>query len=268
MGDIFTGTFGYAPQQRILDPAAARAADAKLDHALAQQTASDQLAQVLPPRRILVTAVEVPGREAELARLMDKLARSRHGVEISSHPIGNRGKFENIAAAIAAAPAPPAAYDWLLIVDDDVAVGADFLDRFIGVAEAAGLVLAQPAHRLHSYAAYRVTQRHPGALARATGFVEIGPLTALSRATFDALLPFPATRIGWGVDFLWADIAARRGWRIGVVDAAPVEHLRPIAGSYDWQAALAEARALLAARDLVIDRETALRDGEIVIGWP
>jgi hypothetical protein len=56
-------------------------------------------------------------------------------------------------------------------------------------------------------------------------------------------------RIGWGLDAHWSAVARRHGWRIGVVDATPVRHgLRPIAGAYNREDALAEARAFLAER--------------------
>ena len=59
------------------------------------------------------------------------------------------------------------AFDWLLVVDDDVALPRGFLDRFLHAAERAGLRLAQPAHRLHSHAAWAVTRRRAGRRPRA-----------------------------------------------------------------------------------------------------
>ena len=44
----------------------------------------------------------------------------------SPAPQGERGKFENLNALLAAHP--PAAYDWLLVIDDDVALPRGFLD--------------------------------------------------------------------------------------------------------------------------------------------
>jgi hypothetical protein len=79
--------------------------------------------------------------------------------------------------------------------------------------------------------------------------VEIGPVVAFSAATFDTLLPFPPLRFGWGLDHHWSALAHERGWRIGVVDATPIEHgLRKIASSYDRTDAVEEARQFLAER--------------------
>jgi hypothetical protein len=97
-------------------------------------------------------------------------------------------------------------------------------------------------------------------LARETRFVEIGPVTAVHRDAFEALLPFPDLRMGWGLDSRWSAVAAERGWPIGIVDATPVRHLRPVAGDYPRDAAIAEAEAFLDGRAYVT-REQA---GEVL----
>ena len=75
-------------------------------------------------------------------------------------------------------------------------------------------------------------------------------MTAFHRDTFGVLLPFPDLRMGWGLDVHWAALAAQRGWRIGVVDATPILHLRPAADAYPRDAAVAEAAAFLDGRAL------------------
>ncbi len=202
-----------------------------------------------PRRRVLVLGIERPGSIMGAARA--ELLRSRHDVDVVTAPPGERGKFENLNALLAAHPL--AGYDWLLVVDDDVALPRGFLDGFLWAAERAGLRLAQPAHRLHSHAAWAVTRRRPGATARETTFVEIGPVTAFHRDTFDVLLPFPdGLRMGWGLDVHWAAVAREHGWPIGVVDATPIGHTQAPAGSgYARDAAVAEAQAFLEGRPYV-----------------
>jgi hypothetical protein len=209
-----------------------------------------------PPRRLRVLAIGVE-REDRL-NLMDaaraELRRSRHDVEVGTCGIGGRGKFENLNALLAAHPL--AGRDWLLVLDDDVALPRGFLDQFLFLAERFELKLAQPAHRRRSHAAWRVTRRRAGSVARETRFVEIGPLCAFHRDTFAALLPYPHLQAGWGLDAHWAAIARERGWKIGVVDATPVRHvLRPIADAYRRADAMAEAQAFLAGRPYVTAAE-------------
>jgi hypothetical protein len=203
-----------------------------------------------PRRRVLALAAERTDVANLLAPARAELLRSRHDVRFESTPVGGRGKFENLNSLLRAHPA--AGCDWLLVIDDDVALPRGFLDVFLFLTERFELRLAQPAHRSRSHAAWAVTRRHAGSIARQTAFVEIGPVTAFHRTTFDVLLPFPELRIGWGLDAHWSAVARERGWRIGVVDATPVRHdLRPVATSYQHRAAVEEARRFLSDRPYV-----------------
>ena len=133
---------------------------------------------------------------------------------------GERGKFENLNALLEGNPVR--GNDWLLVIDDDVALPRGFLDAFLFLAERFGLAMAQPAHRQRSHAAWEITRRRRGSVVRETPFVEIGPVSAFSAATFDTLLPFPPLRYGWGLDLHWSALARRQGWRAGIVDATPI----------------------------------------------
>ncbi len=207
-----------------------------------------------PRRRVLVLAIEREDVPNLLARARAELLRSHHEVAFATTGAGDRGRFENLNALLAGNP--PAGFDWLLVIDDDVLLPAGFLDAFVFLAERFALRLAQPAHRHRSHAAFAVTRRQPGRVARETAFVEIGPVTAFHHSVFDALLPFPALRAGWGLDAHWSAVAAQRGWPIGIVDATPIRHgLRLIASSYDRSDAIEEARAFLAGRAYTPARE-------------
>ena len=246
--DFLSGTSGTVGGKR---GALLRARDAWLDVREAPRRARlRRAARREPPRRrVLAVGIERPGSLMDAARA--ELVRSRHAVDVVTGPQGERGKFENLNALLAAHP--PAAYDWLLVIDDDVALPRGFLDAFLCAAERTGLKLAQPAHRLHSHAAWPVTRRHPGATARETTFVEIGPVTAFHRDCLDVLLPFPeGLPMGWGLDVHWAAVAAEHGWPIGIVDATPIGHTqRPAGSGYARDAAQAQARAFLADRPYV-----------------
>jgi hypothetical protein len=201
--------------------------------------------------------VLVVGIERPPLALSPELRRSAlHRVEVVTGGPGTRGKFENLNALLAGRDL--GAVDWLIVADDDVVLPPGFLDRFLALAERFDLRLAQPAHRLASHAAWPVTRRRPASLARETAFVEIGPVTAFHRSTFAALLPFPALRMGWGLDAHWSAVAREHGWRMGVVDATPVLHTIPQAASYPREEAVAEARAFLAGRPYVTRDEAAV----------
>jgi GT2 family glycosyltransferase len=246
--DFLSGASGTVGGKR---GALLRTRDAWLDLREAPRRARlRRAARAEPPRRrVLVLGIERPGSLMDAART--ELLASRHEVDVVTAPAGARGKFENLNALLAAHP--PDDRDWLLVVDDDVALPPGFLDAFLCAAERAGLELAQPAHRLHSHAAWAVTRRRPRSTVRETTFVEIGPVTAFHRDVLTTLLPFPAgLRMGWGLDVHWAAVAREHGWPIGVVDATPIGHTQSPAGSgYPRAAAEDEARAFLDGRPYV-----------------
>ena len=210
-------------------------------------------ASIVTRQRILISAVSVPGREEALQAVIRSLACStRHALTMAIAPMGDRGKFDNINLAISAYDL--AQFDWLMILDDDIALPPHFLDLFVYYCHRERLQLAMPAHRFLSHKTFAVTERQWASTVRLTGFVEIGPLTILHSSLFPALLPFPGLRFAWGLDVLWSREAKRHGWRLGVVDATPIRHLRPIGQSYDGGQARQEAEQFLAARKVTLAR--------------
>lgn len=250
--DFLSGTSGTV---RGLRRPPLRAADALLDLEARRRTRRlDRAARDSPPARsVLVLGVERPGRLMNAARI--ELHRTRHAVAMHTVPMGEGGKFEHLNRLLAEHPAT--GHDWLLVVDDDVVLPAGFIDRFVHCAEDAGLLLAQPAHRLHSHAAWAVTRRRRGGAARESRFVEIGPVTAFAAATFEQLLPFPQLQMGWGLDVHWGAVAREHGWPAGVVDATPILHANPVGGGYERDAAVSEGRAFLEHRPYVTRAEAA-----------
>lgn len=214
-----------------------------------------------PPRRVVVAGI-YGDNAARLSRSVRELRRSRHDLEIvlgargmsasalrdltaREHLTG--GKFENLNAVLTRRD--PASFDWLLVVDDDVLLPAGFLDRFIAICEALDFGLAQPAQTWRSHAAWEITRRRGGSVARQTRYVEIGPVTAFRADVAAELFPFPPLRYGWGLDVHWAAVAQEKGWRLGIVDALPVRHdAAPIATGYSREDAVVEAREFLRER--------------------
>jgi hypothetical protein len=246
--DFLSGTSGLVLGIRATSKAlvADAIADA-LAIARAQSWRLRRAARAWPRRRVLAIGIERAGEPNLLAGARRELLRSKHDVRFDSTTVGELGKFENLNALLA--HNPPQAYDWLLVVDDDVSLPRGFLDSFVFLAERFGLRLAQPAHRARSHAAWQITRRRPGSLLRETAYIEIGPVTAFHSATFDLLLPFPELRAGWGLDAHWAAIAQQHGWPMGIVDATPIRHgLRQIAAFYDREEAIAEGTGFLSDR--------------------
>jgi hypothetical protein len=246
--DFLSGTSGqvlgvrHRTEAVLLDAVCDAIAGARLERQRLRRAAA-----AWPARRILTLAVEHEGEPTLLGETRAELTSSRHEIDFEFAGVGGRGKFENLNALLERHP--PEGYDWLLVVDDDVALPRGFLDAFILLAERFELRLAQPAHRYLSHAAWNVTRRRAASLVRETAFVEIGPVSALHASTFGTLLPFPPLKIGWGLDAHWSAVAREKGWKLGIVDATPIRHQsRQIAAAYQREDAVDEARRFLAGR--------------------
>lgn len=196
--------------------------------------------RAMPRRRILAVGVQSPRRPGALDDIFAGMASERHDIVFDQKTVEDKGKLENINILLARHDL--ATFDWVWMVDDDVALPRDYADIFTALAEGARLKIAGPAQRAKSHASYFMTRRRYDSLVRETTYVEVGPITAFHRDTFADTLPLPNLRYGWGLDLTWPMLARRRGWRIGIVDAVPIEHLNPVAATYDISAAVAEAQ--------------------------
>jgi hypothetical protein len=255
---FLSGRVGHTGPRRAVP---LRVADRLLDLGLRARGVPrklDRLAGAVPARRVLALCVYRPSSES-MPAIAAQLSASRHAVRPLLGALGGElsgGKFQNLNVLLA--QAEPADHDWLLIVDDDVVLPERFVDRLIGLCECLGLALAQPAQTLASHAAWPVTRRRARSLARETGFVEIGPVTAIRKDAAAELTPFPELRYGWGLDLHWVAVARERGWRLGVLDALPVRHeTGSVAAGYGHEDAVAEAQRFLASARFVPALEAA-----------
>lgn len=209
-------------------------------------------ARACKPNNVLVLGIEREGMLMQQIRA--ELLRSHHHVDVFTCPAGNQGKFENLNSLLHKHPTTN--YDWVIVTDDDIELPADFLDGFLYLCQQTDLRIAQPAHKLDSHAAWRVTRRDHSAKVRETHFVEIGPFTAFHQSTFAELLPFPALKMGWGLDCHWGAVAQQQGWRIGVVDLFPIAHrIAPAGANYDRKHVIAEAKDFLEVHPYVTRSE-------------
>ena len=239
--------------RRRLHPVKARVLDGFADRTLRQKTGElrgSAFYRDLPRQRILAVGVQSPRRPGSLDAIFAQMQASRHEVVTDKKDIDGLGKLDNTNLLLARHDL--SGFDWVWMVDDDVVLPAGYTDDFVATCALGGLKIAMPAHRALSYSSFPVTRRQSGALARTTNFVEVGPIAAFHRDTFDTLLPLPSLRYGWGLDLSWGVIAMRMGWPIGVVDATPLRHTSPIGIGYDVQAAVDEAEVYMESYGIVI----------------
>ncbi|MGO9964680.1 MAG: hypothetical protein ACLPUG_14810 [Acidimicrobiales bacterium] len=139
---------------------------------------------------------------------------------------------------------------WLLIADDDIKMPHGQLRLFIRLAQIAALDVSQPAHLARSYHSWKVNSQRLTCIARTTRFIEQGPLVLLSPRARMACLPFPESlNMGWGLEVHFA-MAAAGSLQLGIIDAAGMRHLTPVAASYDREVAYEGALKVLAGAGL------------------
>ncbi len=227
--------------------------------------------------RLEILLVGIDQRGSRLPAMVRELRRTRHDLRIALGTLAPEpnpgledvtaltemrgGKLFNVNRLLETDRAKEADPRWLVIVDNDVILPDRFLDHFLAVCEHYEFSIAQPAQSRRSYANWGITRRRRTTIARETGFVEVGPVTAFRDDAARRWTPFIEAGMGWGVDQLWSVQARELGYRLGVVDATPVRHEdRPPAVGYSLQDAWESEKALLGGTD--IDRsalETTLR---------
>ena len=160
-------------------------------------------------------------------------------------------------------------FDHVLLVDDDIAVPAGFVDHLLGWQDRLGFALTQPARSWRSSVDHRIVLQQPDVAGRRTQFVEIGPVVSIARAAYPLLLPFNLdSPMGWGYENVWAHRIARAGLAMGIVDAVPVDHvLRPPVANYTWGDA-DEGRRRLLARNEHLPLEDCMRVLAVHAGEP
>ncbi|WP_156391724.1 MULTISPECIES: DUF707 domain-containing protein [unclassified Roseateles] len=140
-------------------------------------------------------------------------------------------------------------YEQIWLPDDDLLTDAGNIDSFFATTAALGWSLSAPALDEDSYYAHYSTMRNRRCTARCTGFVEI-MAPCFSGPTLDRLLPtfsLSTTGWGWGLDSVWPRLLDYQN--MGVIDATPVCHTRPVGAFRDATLAarvLAESDRLLA----------------------
>ncbi|HEY9237328.1 MAG TPA: hypothetical protein VIP10_00695 [Burkholderiaceae bacterium] len=222
-----------------------------------------------PAMRVLVLGVYLSDRPHTASHLIREFS-SGQGLEVEHRWAGLRGTTDDPELARATLflvhqPTPKFAlinrlisglqldaYDYIIVVDDDIHVRPGFLVEFLAYQRQLGFALAQPARTWHSHFDHGFVIRRPWLAARETRFVECGPMVSFDRDAARVLLPFDSESEMWGMDLVWPVLIQRAGLTMGIVDAVAVDHsLRGQATTYDRTQELAAMGAFLARTEHV-----------------
>lgn len=125
-----------------------------------------------------------------------------------------------------------AKYDFIFIPDDDLEISQEQPDQIFRLCSEYRLVLAQPALTIDSFVSRSIVLANSQTRLRFTNWVEF-MAPCFSQAAFQLCKSsFKENVSGWGQDNLWSSLL--EGQRIGILDAVPVRHTRPLGGpNYD-----------------------------------
>lgn len=140
-------------------------------------------------------------------------------------------------------------YDYVWFPDDDIYANQDTISRIFEVARGVGLDLFAPALHETSSFAHFITMRNPSFYGRWVNFVEI-MVPGFNSGALEMLRPtldLSATGWGWGLDSLWPKLLGYRD--VGMIDATPVLHTRPVGQMRDEDL----ARRVRAESDAIMD---------------
>jgi hypothetical protein len=138
-------------------------------------------------------------------------------------------KFTSFHTLLSDWPDLVGAYDYLLLLDDDICLDEPDLSTLFGVVAEAGLDLAQPGLSAGSHGCHGVFRSRGGTGLRYVNGVEIMmPVISRGALRVGGHL-FAETISGWGLDLALARLVRERaGGRAAIVDDIVVEHTKPI----------------------------------------
>jgi hypothetical protein len=123
-------------------------------------------------------------------------------------------------------------YDAIWLADEDIGADTETVSDMFDIFHESGLAIGQPAMADDGVVGFEMMRRVPGLLLRHTEFVE-EQVPIFSRAALSRIgHTFGEAKSGWGLGVAWSKIISPIEKTLGVIDACPVFHSRPLkAGS-------------------------------------
>lgn len=123
-------------------------------------------------------------------------------------------------------------YDAIWLSDEDIGADTETVSDMFDIFHESGLLIGQPAMADDGVVGFEMMRRIPGLLLRHTEFVE-EQVPIFSREALRQIgHTFGEAKSGWGLGVAWSKIISPYGKTLGIIDACPVFHSRPLkAGS-------------------------------------
>lgn len=119
-------------------------------------------------------------------------------------------------------------YDAVWLCDDDLEADTATVRDLFDIFHETGLSLGQGAQSLSSVVSFPHVRCVPGMLLRYVGFVE-EQMPIFSKQCLRQLRDtMGETKSGWGLGIAWANLLGHPKYLMGVIDAAPIGHHRPL----------------------------------------
>lgn len=121
-------------------------------------------------------------------------------------------------------------YDYIWLPDEDLDCNCEQINRLFEISREYGIALAQPSLTPNSYFSHLITLHNPCFRLRYTSIIEIMAPCFRRDALFDLLPTFNGNLSGFGLDYVWPELLARRGFSSAIIDDIQVRHTRPVGG--------------------------------------
>lgn len=123
------------------------------------------------------------------------------------------------------------AYDFIFVWDDDIDVTHFSLSKFLEIMTKNRLDIAQPALSKDSYFSHEIVVVRNNSVGRLTDFVEV-MVPVFTRSAWNKLREMiPTNYCDWGQPLDYYLMALTQCHRMGIIDATPVKHTRPISST-------------------------------------
>jgi hypothetical protein len=137
-------------------------------------------------------------------------------------------KWDSIARHFRARPELLDNYDYIMLPDDDILIGAGDINRLFDIVTRHNLTMAQPSMSLASYISWPILLNVPQFELRYTNFLE-SMACCIKTSYLKRLLPmFEQHFTGWGTDLIWTMMMDDPAYKAAIVDAVVMTHTRPL----------------------------------------